>query len=105
MFTKLRDFCSITGYTLYKETETLKNSVEEHKIPSVTEESIQAIDNIRKMGNISAYMEKPTGILIDIEPENAILFTQLIKTLFKNWYIARNERQQSIQAITIKKEQ
>lgn len=60
------------------------------------------------MGNIGAHMEKPTGILIDIEPEEATLLIQLIETLFKDWYIARNERQQrlkNIQAITKKKKQ
>ena len=104
----IRDFCKIKEKTLHKEIEKLKTSVEEHKIPSVTEESIQAIDNIRKMGNIGAHMEKPTGILIDIEPEEATLLIQLIETLFKDWYVARNERQQrlkNIQAITTKKEQ
>ena len=104
----IRDFCNITEKTLHKEIERLKISVEERKIPSVTEESIQAIDNIREMGNIGAHMEKPTGILIDIEPEEAKLLIQLIETLFKDWYIARNERQErlkAIQAISAKKEQ
>ena len=104
----IRDFCNITEKTLHKEIEKLKISVEERKIPSVTEESIQAIDNIRKMGNIGAHMEKPTGILIDIEPEEADLLIQLIETLFKDWYVARNERQErlnAIQAISAKKEQ
>ena len=104
----IRDFCNIKENTLHKEIEQLKTNVEERKNPSVTEESIQAIDNIRKMGNIGAHMEKPTGILIDIEPEEAELLIQLIETLFKDWYVARNERQQrlkNIQAITTKKEQ
>ena len=104
----IRDFCRIRENTLHKEIEKLKTSVEERKIPSVTEESIQAIDNIRKMGNIGAHMEKPTGILIDIEPEEANLLIQLIETLFKDWYVVRNERQQrlkNIQAIITRKEQ
>lgn len=104
----IRDFCNIKETNLHKEIEKLKTSVEECKIPSVTEESIQAIDNIREMGNIGAHIKKPTGILIDIEPEEATLLIQLIETLFKDWYVARNERQQrlkNIQAITKKKEQ
>ena len=104
----IRDFCKIKEKTLSKEIEKLKTNVKDSKIRSVTEESIQAIDSIRKMGNIGAHMEKPTGILIDIEPQEATLLIQLIETLFKDWYVARNERQQrlkSIQEVTIKKEQ
>lgn len=104
----IRDFCDIKEKTLHKEIEKLKTSVEEHKIPGVTEESIQAIDSIKKMGNIGAHMEKPTGILIDIEPEEATLLIQLIETLFKDWYVAKHKRQQSLNKIkeaTMQKEQ
>ena len=80
--------------------------MEKRNIPEVTEESIQSIDSIKKMGNIGAHMEQPTGMLIDIKPEEATLLIQLIETLFKDWYVTRHERQQrlkDIQAITTKK--
>ena len=60
------------------------------------------------MGNIGAQMQKPTGILIDIEKQEATLLIQLIETLFKDWYVAKHERQQrlkSIQKTTTKKEE
>lgn len=104
----IRDFCKIKKKTLYEEIKELEDNVKDRKIPGVTEESIQSIDSIRKMGNIGSHMEKPTGVLIDIEPEEATLLIQLIETLFKDWYIARHEKQQrlkEIQEITIKKEQ
>ena len=104
----IRDFCKIKRKTLYAEITELEANVKDRKIPGVTEESIQSIDSIRKMGNIGSHMEKPTGILIDIEPDEATLLIQLIETLFKDWYVARYERQQrlkKIQDITIQKEQ
>ena len=104
----IRDFCKIKKSTLHSEIEELKMKVKERNISDVTEESIQSIDSIRKMGNIGAHMEQPTGILINIEPEEATLLIQLIETLFKDWYVTRQERQQrlkNIQAITTKKEQ
>lgn len=103
----IQDFCKIKQKTLYEEIKKLETRVKDHKIPGVTEESIQSIDSIRKMGNIGSHMEKPTGILIDIEPEEATLLIQLIETLFKDWYVARHERQQrleEIKKITIQKE-
>ena len=104
----IRDFCNIEGKTLHEEIEKLETKVKESQILDVTEESIQAIDSIRKMGNIGAHMQKPTGIFIDIEKDEADLLIQLIETLFKDWYVAKNERQKrlaSIQKITAKKEE
>ncbi len=104
----LRDFCKIKKSTLHKEIEELKKKVNERSIPGVTEESIRSIDSIRKMGNIGAHMEKPTGMLIDIEPNEAHLLIRLIEALFNDWYVTRYDRQQrlkNIQAMTTKKEQ
>ena len=95
----IRDFCKIKGKTLHEEVKKLENAVQKHSISGVTEESIKAIDSIRKMGNIGAHMEQPTGMLIDIEPNEATLLIQLIETLFKDWYVARYERQQNLKNI------
>ena len=95
----IRDFCKIQGKTLHEEIKTLENAVQKHSISGVTEESIKAIDSIRKMGNIGAHMERPTGMLIDIEPKEATLLIHLIETLFKDWYVARYERQQNLKNI------
>ena len=105
----IRDFCKIEEKTLYDEIENLKAKLKDNQAPQgITGETMEAIDSIRKMGNIGAHMKIQTNILIDIEPEEATLLIQLIEPLFKDWYVARNERQQrlkDIQEITIKKEQ
>ena len=76
----IRDFCKIKKRTLHEEIEELKVKMEKRNFSGVTEES--TIDSIKKMGNIGAHMEQPTGMLIDIKPEEATLLIQLIETLF-----------------------
>lgn len=52
-------------------------------------------------------MKEKTSMLVDIDPKEAVLLIELIEMLFKEWYIARNDRQQrlkNIQKITAKKE-
>ena len=47
-------------------------------------------------------------MLVDIEPKEADLLVELIEMLFKEWYIARNERQERLNKIketAIQKEQ
>ena len=52
----------------------------------------QAIDSVRKIGNIGAHMEKDINIIVDVEDSEAGLLINLIEILIKDWYIARNER-------------
>ena len=96
----IRKFCKIQENTLYDEINKLKNKLTNNQAPQgVTEETIEAIDSIRKIGNIGAHMKEKTGILIDIEPKEATLLIELIEMLFKDWYIARHERQKKLKKI------
>ena len=97
----IRDFCKIPKKrNLKSEIEELKNQFEKHQSPhGVTMESIKAIDDVRKIGNIGAHMEKEINIIVDIEPEEATLLINLIEMLFKEWYIAKHERAERLQDI------
>jgi Domain of unknown function (DUF4145) len=66
-----------------------------------------AIDAVRKIGNIGAHMEKDINVIVDVEPREAKLLIDLIEILFKDWYIARHERELRVQAVvdTAKKKQ
>jgi len=67
-----------------------------------------AIDSVRSRGNIGAHMEKEIDLIVDVEPEEAGLLIELIETLFTEWYVARNDRQQrmaKIKSVAIAKEQ
>jgi hypothetical protein len=89
----IRDFCGIAKGTLNAEITALEEAVAHDKAPrGVTPESVEAIDHVRKIGNIGAHMEKDINLIIDIEPGEAQLLIELIETLFDEWYIARHQR-------------
>ncbi len=58
-----------------------------------------AIDAVRKVGNIGAHMAKKVDIIIDIEPNEAELLIGLIERLFEDWYIAREKRQNHLKSV------
>ena len=89
----IRDFCGISEPTLYREIETLKKSVEAGEGPKgVSIDSVEAIDYIRKIGNIGAHMEKDINVIVDVDPEEAQVLIELIETLFEEWYVERQKR-------------
>jgi hypothetical protein len=91
----IRDFCGISKGTLFKEIEALHTLVSDGNAPKgVSEDSVEAIDHIRKIGNIGAHMEKDINVIIDVDPEEAQVLIELIETLFDEWYVARQKRQE-----------
>lgn len=88
----LRDYWKVTPDTLFKEIEQVKDKVE----PSIWD----AIDAVRKIGNIGAHMAKDINVIVDVEPDEAHLLIELIEILLKEWYVAREERNNRISKIT-----
>jgi Domain of unknown function (DUF4145) len=88
----LRDYWEVKPETLSKEIEQIKDKVE----PSIW----NAIDAVRKIGNIGAHMEKDINVIVDVEPNEAYLLIELIEILLKEWYVAREERNNRISKIT-----
>lgn len=78
--------------TLAKQIEALKGKVEV--------EVWDAIDALRRLGNIGAHMEKDINIIVDVEPNEAAALIGLIEMLFEEWYVAREKRANSLKAIT-----
>ena len=76
---------------LYSEIDSIKD-----KIDPMTWD---AIDAVRKVGNIGAHMEKDINVIIDVEPREAELLIGLIEMLLKDWYVVRQERQVRLEAI------
>ena len=54
----------------------------------------QAIDRLRKLGNIGAHMEKDVNLIIDIKPNEALQLKAVIELLLEKWYISRHEEEQ-----------
>jgi len=80
----IRDFWKVKAGRLVDEIEQIKE-----KIDPLTWE---AIDSVRKVGNIGAHMEKDINLIVDVEPNEAQLLISLIETLIRDWYVSREER-------------
>lgn len=88
----IRDFWGIKKKNLFDEIAAL-----EEKVDSTTWE---AIDSVRKVGNIGAHMEKDVSIIIDVDPDEAGLLIWLIETLFEEWYIEKHNRESKMKRIS-----
>lgn len=87
----LRDFWNVKPGRLIDEIEQIKD-----KVDPVTWD---AIDAVRKLGNIGAHMEKDINVIVDVDPEEAKLLIGLVETLLKEWYVAREERRLRMSAV------
>jgi len=93
----IRDFCRISKPTLYAEVTELRKQVDEGRAPlGVTTETVDAIDQVRKVGNIGAHMEKDIDLVIPVEPNEAAVLISLTEMLFEEWYVARQRRQERL---------
>lgn len=79
----IHDFWEIHEKNLNAEISALRG-----RIPS---KQWEAIDAIRKIGNIGAHMENNTELIVDVDPDEAKKLLKVIELLFKAWYISRHE--------------
>lgn len=82
----IRDFWQVKKGRLVDEIEAIKEKVDP--------DTWDAIDSLRKVGNIGAHMEKDISLIIDVDPGEADLLIELIETLFEEWYIRRHTRKE-----------
>jgi hypothetical protein len=80
----IRDFWGVKEKNLFEEINAIAGKVD----PAI----FDAIDAVRKIGNIGAHMEKDINLVIDVEPEEAQMLIQLIEVLIEEWYVARKLR-------------
>jgi len=93
----IRDFCKIAKGTLDAEIKELRAQVDQGHAPAgVTPESVEAIDQVRSIGNIGAHMEKDIDLIVDVEPGEAQALIELIEMLFGEWYVTRHQREQKL---------
>jgi hypothetical protein len=95
----IRDFCKIAKNTLDAEIKELRTRVEQDKAPpGVTPESVEAIDQVRSIGNIGAHMEKDINLIIEVDPGEAEALTCSAwdTTTIKNMQTWKNRRSQVI---------
>jgi hypothetical protein len=87
----IRDFWKIGKPRLKDEIDALEEKVDP--------QTWDAIDSLRKIGNIGAHMEADINVIVDVDPDEATLLISLIETLLADWYIARHNRQERIAKI------
>lgn len=91
----IRDFCGIRKGRLIDEIKELRRRVDAGDAPKgVTHDSVDAIDSVREIGNIGAHMEKDINLVVDVDPDEARLLIELVETLFEDWYVERQRRQE-----------
>lgn len=96
----IRHFCGISKSRLIDEITALREAVETGKAPrGVTIESVDAIDHVRKIGNIGAHMEKDVDLVIDIDSGEAQALIELIEMLFDEWYVEQHARIERLKKI------
>jgi len=87
----IRDFWGIKKANLFEEIKALKDKV--------TSSEWEAIDAVRKVGNIGAHMEKDINLIVDIDPQEAELLLKLIEQFVEDWYITRYEKEKRVKEI------
>ena len=88
----IRDFWKIKKDSLNSAISAIQDKV--------TFPQWNALDGLRKLGNIGAHMEKDVNLIIDIDPGEAKKLLQLIELLLDKWYIARHDEEKLCTDIT-----
>lgn len=87
----IRDFWDVKAKNLAEEINLIKD-----KIPA---DQYEVLNGVRRLGNIGAHMENDVNLIVDIDPGEAQKLVKLLELLFKDWYIARNDRKALYQDI------
>jgi hypothetical protein len=86
-------FCKISKGRLIDEIKELRDRVDSGRAPpGVLPDSVDAIDDIRKIGNIGAHMEADISVIVDVDPDEAQILIELVEALFSEWYVAAELR-------------
>ena len=88
----IRDFFGIRKDTLKQEIDTLREKVG----PGVWD----AIDGVRRVGNVGAHMEKYVNLIIPLDSDEANVMIGLLEELAQLWYVDRHNRELRITAMT-----
>lgn len=96
----IRDFCKITRGRLFDEIKELRKQVDAGNAPrGVSPESVDAIDDVRGIGNIGAHMEADVNVIVDVDPDEAELLIKLAEMLLKDWYVEQHNREEQFKQL------
>jgi len=96
----IRDFCGIKSATLYQEIGALKKKQEKDEVlKHVHMDTVDALDHVRRIGNIGAHMESDVNRITSVEPLEAQKLIDLIELLFQEWYVQRDTRSRKLSTL------
>jgi hypothetical protein len=96
----IRHFAGITRGTLDAEIRALQTALDDGTAPrAVSVESVEAIDHVRRVGNIGAHMERDINEIINVEPGEAQALIELVELLMREWYVDRHLRQERLATV------
>lgn len=87
----IRDFWGVVKARLVDEIDAIEDKLDT--------DTWEAIDSVRKIGNIGAHMEKDINVIVEVEPEEAQMLIGLIELLVKDWYVTRHDRSARLKGI------
>ncbi len=97
----IRDFCGITKSRLVDEIRALEKAIECDAAPKgVSAETIDALHQVRELGNIGAHMEKDINLIVDVDAGEAQAMIELLEMLFEEWYVARHSREERLKNLS-----
>lgn len=62
---------------------------------------MEAIDQVRGIGNIGAHMEKDIDLIVDVDPNEAKVLIEHVEMLFEEWYVSRHVCQERLERIKL----
>jgi hypothetical protein len=87
----LRDFYKAKPGRLVDEIKALEDRMEP--------ELLEAIHGVRKVGNIGAHMEADINLIVEVDPTEAQLLTELVETMIEESYVRREQRRNRLQKV------
>lgn len=81
----IRDFWKINNGNLASAISELQG-----KVPL---SQWNAIDGLRRIGNIGAHMEKDVNLIVDVSPIEATALCRLVELLMDKWYVAKHDEE------------
>lgn len=88
----LREFYGVTPGKLVNEIKQVKDKMDA--------DLWDAIEGVRKIGNIGAHMEADINVIVDVDPNEAQVLLELVETMIEETYVRRAERQARLARVT-----
>ena len=79
--------------------EEAVKTVEAEGKKKVEEAEFDAIDSVRKIGNIGAHMEKNVNLIVDVDPGESEKLLRLIEALLDEWYVRRHKKEELLASV------